>query len=150
MVLLRSSVVMAGLLNMGKAQARWNLGASNTVLVYGAGGMTWSKKAVIIKNAPYTIDKPTTGQAMLRQQFGETAHEAKGVRGLINGLPPAAGIIQERFHPTISSKYPSREAYPSSQRHTIHTVKDLERMIEKGETTGPKLMQTAKVLREFG
>lgn len=125
---------MAGLLNMNGAQARWNLGANNAIKVYGAGGMVWSKKPVIIANAPYTINSPTDGQADVRIQFGETARQTHGMNGKVNGLPAPAAYMQENFHYHSPFASPP-DKYPSKMHHTLHTVEELREKLEKGRTS---------------
>ncbi len=115
MAMLRSSTVMAGLIGIGSATPR-------------------SRKPVLIKNAPYTINTPHKGQAELRIAFGEAAKEAHN-RGQINinGLPGAAGYIEEQTF-NVPDKIP-KDKYPSRMRHTYHTLDELKDMIKGGVAT---------------
>ena len=69
MVKIRASTLVAG---FSGASPMRSLGASALVLK-GSGRMSWSKKSLIIANAPYTIEKPTIGQAETRIHFAGIA-----------------------------------------------------------------------------
>ena len=110
------------------AEPRSQFGAK-TVQIYAPGRMFWSKKGVIIRNAPYTIEAPHLGQIQARINFGEVARRHKGEKGFRDGLP----IIAWHIRNEIKDKYkaPDRmrpEEYPSKIRRTVHTLEDLKRM----------------------
>ena len=127
MTVLKPQVVVAGAFI---PQERRSHASANGVIVAAAGGIRWSKKAIIIKNMPYTAVYPTLGQMEARAHFGEKAKEAAGRHGLVNGLPPVAAYIQEQ----IKGKYRAEDRlnpadYPSKNRRTYHTLAELKQMI---------------------
>lgn len=127
MTVVRGDILIAGVVSGGKAMARWQRGAK-FMQIYAPGRMFWSKKPIIMRNAPFTIESPHLGQIQVRVQFGELAKTIKGQHGFRNGLPLAAATIQERLR---GWKAPDRmvpEEYPSKLKHTIHTIEELKRM----------------------
>jgi hypothetical protein len=128
MTLLRgSTLVSAALAATGGAEARWRIGAK-AVQIYSPGGVWWSKKSVIIRNAPFTIESPHLGQIQGRINFGEIASRHKGEKGFREGLPIIAYYIKAE---RTGFKSPDRmrpEDYPSKKLHTVHTVEQLKRM----------------------
>ena len=73
-MLLRPQTVMAG---AGAPTSRKNLAVSGVQLV-SAGGMSWSKKPVFLRNAPYTAVPPHVGKIEGRIAFAQAAHAANG------------------------------------------------------------------------
>jgi hypothetical protein len=137
MVKIRASTLVAG---FSGASPMKSLGASALVLK-GSGRMSWSKKALIIANAPYTIEKPTLGQAETRIHFGNIASRAKGARGLdpATGLPGAAGAIAKAMGGYRAAHSMPKESYPS-RRGGYHTVQQLQGMVQRalgGGRTAP-------------
>jgi len=127
MVLARPQVILAA---AGKPMPRNAIGAAG-LQIYGRGGMFWSKKAVIIRNAPYTIESPHIGQIETRIQFGEIAKAAKGQRGFRDGLPVAAYTVREGMRGFRAPSRMPEEAYPSKTRSSFHTLEDLKTMLEQ-------------------
>jgi hypothetical protein len=131
-----STVVAAALAAAGKAEARWQMGAK-AIQIYTPGGMYWSRKLVILRNAPYTIESPHLGQIKLRKLFGKLAREAKaqGLKGIKEGLPAVAWYIHTNLpkHPdkaAIEAVKMKPEDYPSRKYRTVHTLEQLE-VLEK-------------------
>ncbi|MEM3580832.1 MAG: hypothetical protein QXQ64_06155 [Candidatus Bathyarchaeia archaeon] len=123
MVLVRASTF--GQMLVGGATPRALIGASGIVLAQ-RGRMTWSKKSVIAKNAPYTIEAPHPRQIEMRIAFGTIASQAKGSRGLdtATGLPHAAARIKAAKG-TFSLTKP--KAPPT--RKSFHTIEELKKML---------------------
>lgn len=124
MVKVRASTILTA---YGKAVPMSSVGAS-ALQVYGAGGMTWSKKTVILRNAPYTIENPHLGQIEARLHFARLASRAKGSKGLDpeTGLPQAAAMIHKSMKGYRADHRLPEEAYPSKVRRTYHTAAELE------------------------
>jgi len=127
MVLLRPQTLLAA---FGKPMPRSAIGAKG-VQIYGPGAMSWSKKALIIRNAPYTIESPTLGQIEVRLTFADIAHQARGMRGLRNGLPGAASFVQEALRGYRAADRLEPEEYPSKVKRSFHTEEELRRMLEE-------------------
>ncbi|MGC8569498.1 MAG: hypothetical protein ACP5LW_05790 [Nitrososphaeria archaeon] len=126
MVLVLASKLMAA---ASGAVPRSGYSAANAVQIYGPGRMSvWSGKAIIIRNAPFTINYPSPKQLEVRIKFGEIAQQAKGQTGLVNGLPPAAALIHERAGEiaAAAASAPSRVI----GKRTFHTLEQLKRMRE--------------------
>ena len=126
MVKVRLGALLSGTRPMNKTGA-------NAVQIYGAGGMTWSKKPVIMRNAPYTIEHPHLGQAETRIHFGEIAQRHKGETGLIEGLPAVAWHIQNDMKHYHAEDAMPKDMYPSKE--SFHTIDELRSYVEetKGE-----------------
>ena len=146
MTMLPASLALGGLINSNGVYKRWQLGSQNAVQIYGKGAMVWSTKDVILRKPPYTINEPTAGQADVRRQFGITAQGFKGDTGTINGLPAVAFDMQQNFHYKSPFSLPP-EQYESRSRHTLHTLEQLQAMIEKKKTSTVPAMSQARVLR---
>jgi len=120
---------------MSGAVPRSKIGASG-VIVHGTGRMTWARKSLVIKNAPYTIESPTQGQIERRLTFAAAASRARGQRGLgPHGLPPAAEATMGTRGQTSPSRL-AKEAYPSVRRRSFHTAAQLQGMASR-RTAGP-------------
>ena len=126
-MLLRPQTIVAA---FGSASPRNAIGAKG-VQIYAPGGMHWSKKALIMRNAPYTIENPTLGQIETRLTFADIASRAKGERGFIDGLPAVAYRIREAMTGYRAADRMDPEAYPSKIKRTFHTAEDLRAMLEK-------------------
>jgi len=126
-VFVRGDTIVAGVISGGKAMARWQRGAKG-LQIYAPGRMFWSKKAIITRNPPYTIESPHLGQVQVRIQFGEIASTVKGQHGFRMGLPLAAATVKERLKGWKAPDRMAPEEYPSKLKHTIHTVEELKRM----------------------
>jgi hypothetical protein len=127
MALLRASVVMAGTFGQGSTTARRNLGASNALVI--SATPFWSKRPAVIKNAPYTIDHPSRAQLDIRIKFGDLAVEAHNTRQVnLYGLPGAAGYIQQKLTNAHGAGALPKGQWPSSQKHTLHTLAELKKM----------------------
>ena len=101
---------------------------SRAIQIHGPGRMTWSRKSLIMKNAPYTIESPTMGQIDTRVNFGLAAGAARGKRGLDpeTGLPPAAAETARKVA-GFKSRYSLDPAnYPSKVRGSFHTLAELQ------------------------
>ena len=130
MVKVRLGALLSGTRPMNKTGA-------NAVQIYGAGGMTWSKKPVIMRNAPYTIEHPHLGQAETRIHFGEIAQKYKGEKGLIEGLPAVAWHI----HDEIYHKYHAEDAMPEDMypsKESFHTIDQLRSYVESAKRKGAR------------
>ena len=127
MVKVRLTALMAGTRPMNKTGA-------SAVQIYNPGGMTWSKKPIIVRNAPYTIEHPHLGQAETRIHFGEIAERYKGEKGLIEGLPAVAYHIKEEMKGYRASDSMPVEAYPS--KGSFHTIDQLRRYVEERKRAG--------------
>ena len=127
MVLVRPQVLLAA---FGKAMPRSAIGAKG-VQIYSPGAMSWSKKGLIVRNAPYTIESPTLGQIETRLTFADIAHQARGMRGLRNGLPGAASFIQDAMRGYRAADSLAPEEYPSRVKRSFHTEEELRRMLEE-------------------
>lgn len=125
MVKVRGSTILAA---ASGAQPMNKTGA-NAIQVYGAGGMFWAKKPLILRNAPYTIEKPHLGQAETRVHFAEIAHKYKGETGFIEGLPAVAWHIKQEMTGYRASDAMPKEYYPS--KSSYHSEEELRRYIEK-------------------
>jgi len=127
-MILRNSTLFAGIFRAaGAAEARWQFGAK-TVQIYAPGRMFWSKKAVIIRNAPFTIEAPHLGQIQTRINFGEIARRNKGAKGFQDGLPAVAYAVKTGMTGYRAPDRLREEEYPSKKQHTLHTVEELKRM----------------------
>jgi len=71
-------VYLSSVVSEGVGSPRGKPGA---LVVARAGGITWSTKPIIIKNAPRTIWYPTDRQAAVRYVFGMTAINTQGITG---------------------------------------------------------------------
>jgi len=128
MALIRAQTFFAGV--TGQADPRNRIGAKG-IQVYGAGGMFWSKKSVIIRNAPYTIESPHLGQIETRLTFADIAKDAKGCRGFEDGLPCVAARIKSAMKGYRSADRMPEDMYPSRVKPSFHTVDELRAMLEK-------------------
>jgi len=133
MALLRASVVMAGTFGQGSVTPRRNLGASNALVI--SATPYWSKRPAVIKNAPYTIDNPSTAQLDIRIKFGDLAKEAHNTGQIrLFGLPGAAGYIQEKLTNAHGMGALPKGQWASSQRHTLHTLEELKKRAGRAGT----------------
>jgi len=140
MALLRASVVMAGTFGQGSTTARRNLSASNALVI--SATPYWSKRSAVIKNAPYTINNPSTAQLDIRIKLGDAAKEAHNTGQVnINGLPGAAGYVQQKLTGTRGAGALPKGMWASSKRHTLHTLEELKRMAGRAGsvTTTPQM-----------
>ena len=140
MTMLPASLVLGGLINSNGIYKRWQLGSQNSIQIYGKGAMVWSKKDVILRKPPYTINMPTGNQAYVRVQFGEAARREKNARGVINGLPAVAAALHEmKEHGLLNLKSPNTnpELWESKKHHTLHTIEQLRKYIEEQKTATP-------------
>jgi len=126
-MLVRPQTILAG---MGKALPRNAIGAKG-IQLYSPGAMFWSKKSLIARNAPYTIESPHLGQIEVRLQFASVAHEAKGRTGFEDGLPVVAAHIRRAMTGYRAADRMPEEAYPSKTKPCFHTEEDLRRMLEE-------------------
>lgn len=136
MVMVRGSTFISSVFRGITAEPRWQFG-SKAMQIYAPGGMWWSKKSIIARNAPFTIDSPHLGQAEGRVNFGEVALTAKGSKGFKEGLPIVAYTVKERV---IGYKAPDRmspEDYPSKKFHTVHTLAELKRIVREKKKVAP-------------
>lgn len=126
---LRASTFLVGGLAAagGSAEARWQMG-SQSIQVYAPGGMFWSRKALIFRNAPYTINNPHLGQIEVRVRFGEIAKAHAGSKGHVEGLPAVAYYVKRELTGFKSPDRLSEADYPSRKFHTIHTLEQLKRL----------------------
>lgn len=140
MVLIRGSTFIMGALAGKTAEPRWQFG-SKSVQIYTPGGMFWSRKAVIVRNAPYTIDNPHLGQIQARIHFGEIARRHKGEKGFREGLPIIAYHVKREMSGFRAPDSMRPEDYPSRKFRTVHTLEELKRMErekrEKARVPGP-------------
>jgi len=134
MVLVRPQTVIAG---CGKALPRNAIGAKG-LQIYSPGAMFWSKKSLIVRNAPYTIESPHLGQIETRLTFGNIAKEHKGEKGFIDGLPVIAYRIREAMKGYRAADRMDPEEFPSRVKPSFHTLEDLKKMLEeKAEARAP-------------
>lgn len=129
-MMLRASTLLSGL--GGGAQPRASMG-SKAVQILAPGRMTWSRKGIILRNAPYTIESPTMGQIDTRVNFGTAASAARGKRGLDpeTGLPPAAAETARKVA-GFKSRYSLDPAnYPSKVRGSFHTLAELRAALSR-------------------
>lgn len=131
-MLLRAETFLSGVLRQESATPRDKVGAK-AVQVYSAGRMVWSKKPIIIRNAPHTIENPTLGQMEIRIKFGELAKEAKGCIGLDDGLPCVAKYIKDNKDKLKTQYSLPKEEYPSRVKRSFHTLDELKKMFEKAK-----------------
>jgi len=124
-MLLRPNVVFAA---AGTALPRNKLGACG-IQAYSPGGMFWSKKALILRNAPYTIENPHAGQIEARLNFGDHAQANAGARGFERGLPKVAARLQDALSGYRAAHRMDPSEYPSRQRG-FHTMEDLDKMLK--------------------
>ena len=125
-MLLRPNVVFAA---AGTALPRNKLGACG-IQAYSPGGMFWSKKSLILRNAPYTIENPHTGQIEARLNFGDHARANAGARGFERGLPKVAARLQDALSGYRAPDRMSPEEYPSRQGG-YHSMEELKAMLER-------------------
>ena len=126
-MLLRPQTLIAG---FGKALPRNAIGAKG-VQIYSPGGMFWSKKALIVRNAPYTIESPHLGQIETRLTFGDIARSARGCRGFEDGLPCVAARIRQAMTGYRAADRLPEDQYPSKVKRSFHTMEELRRMLEE-------------------
>ena len=127
-MLVDANIVIPALFGKGKTVARWQIGG-RAFQFYAPGGMWWSKKGIIARKAPYTIDNPHPGQIETRIHFGEIARKYEGAKGFVEGLPVVAWHIKDEMS---GYKAPSRmdpKDYPSKKFHTVHTLEQLKAML---------------------
>ena len=132
-MLLRSQVLFAA---AGAPQPRNKLGAVG-IQIYPPGGMHWSKKTLIIRNPPYTIENPHLGQIQARLNFGDHARMNAGATGFERGLPKVAARLQDALKGTKMANSMDPRNYPSRQRG-LHTMDDLKVMLEKKKREAEK------------
>jgi hypothetical protein len=98
------------------------------------GGVTWAEKEAWLRNPPYTAANPTPGQLEVRIKFGETAHTAKGTRGLRaitkgkktgKKVPGAAAVIAEAMTGYLAPSREDPSRWESRLRRTLHTLEEL-------------------------
>ena len=130
-MLLRPQTIIAG---YGNALPRNNIGAKG-VQIYGPGGMFWSKKALIMRNAPYTIEAPHLGQIETRLNFADIAKSARGCRGFEDGLPCVAARIRQAMRGYRAADSLPKDQYPSRVKPSFHTVDELRIMLEEKART---------------
>ena len=123
MTLVRPQVILAA--TSEKPEPRARLAITGLQLVH-AGKMTWSKKAIFIRNVPFTAVAPTPRQAAARYILGRIASRAKGTKGLVEGLPPAAAQVKKAWEERRAQLEQALAQIPSVriERRTIHTVED--------------------------
>ena len=127
MVLVRGSTFISAVFRGITAEPRWQFGAK-AMQVYAPGGMFWSRKSIIARNAPYTIESPHLGQIQARINFGEVARRHKGEKGFKEGLPIIAYHIKSEMTGYKAPDSMRPEDYPSKKFHTVHTLEELKRM----------------------
>lgn len=98
--------------------------ASVGVQIVNAGGMSWSKKRVFLRNQNYRAFFPTEAQRNVRIAFGEIGLGSKGSKGLTEGLPGAAASIRMKMKNTAGSYGPPTRM----ERKTFHTLEELKAM----------------------
>ena len=131
-MLLRPQTVLAA---HGKPMPRNRIG-SKGIQIYAPGGVTWSKKAIIFRNAPYTIENPTDGQIEVRLKFAEVAESAKGCRGPVDGLPCVAAKMAKSVSEGGLYGFEAEDRKPPEQwrsktHPSFHTAEELRRMLEE-------------------
>ncbi len=126
-MLLRPQTLIAG---FGKPMARNQIGAK-AVQIYAPGRMSWSKKSLIVRNAPYTIEDPTLAQIETRLTFADVAKDAAGCSGLVDGLPCVAAAIRRTMKDYRAADTKPKEEWESRQKPSFHTVEDLKKMLEE-------------------
>lgn len=105
---------------------------STSLQIVSKGRVRWAKKMFWLRNAPYTVGPYAhDGQIEWRLKFAEAAHQAKGEKGLKDGLPPAAYHVREKLTGKKASKRMSPEEYPSKIRRTAYTAEDLKAIAKK-------------------
>jgi hypothetical protein len=156
MVLVRTAT-LAGLTQAGVA-SRYTVAPRHSIIAFGGmqlvrqGRVSWTDKAMWLRNAPYTALFPWPGQAEWRKKFGETARTTKGrtgkatytIKGRTNPrkgqtvtLPTPAALIGEALAGQQATKrFPSPKEYPSRKRRTYHTMEELDAFIT-GAAAGP-------------
>jgi len=139
MVLVAVGKILTGSGNIPPAKTIGSKG----IQIYSPGNMTWCKKSVILRNAPYTIDNPHPGQIETRLHFGSIASKGKHMKGLDpeTGLPASAAIVsREMLNFTAPNRMPE-SAYPTASGNYashVHSRAQLEAMLRKklSEKTG--------------
>lgn len=131
MALVRSAAIVSGLLGAGGAVPRSALGAQNSFQIVGAGGMYWSKKAVFLKNSPFTIEHPHDGQVEIRSDFGHAAQGAAGRSWRGEALPAAAALIKSALNGKQEPHRMNPQNYPSVLKHTYHTLEQIDELKAK-------------------
>jgi len=126
-LLLRPQTIIAG---YGKALPRNAIGAKG-VQIYGPGAMFWSKKALIMRNAPYTIESPHLGQIETRLTFADVASSARGCRGFEDGLPCVAARVRAAMRGYRAADSMPEDQYPSKVKPSFHTAEELRAMLEE-------------------
>jgi len=145
MTVIRGQVLLAG--TSEKLDPRHRITVSG-VQVVRSGGMWWAKKPAFLRNIPWTAVSPHLGQLETRIHFGHLAKEAKATGRVgtrtspYRGFVGAAGYIQETMKGYRAADRMDPEEYPSRRRRTIHTLEELERMLE--EKTGRPLPAPAR------
>ena len=122
-MLVKPGVLLAA--GMGVGMSRPQLSSMGIQIIR---PVAWSKKALVLRNQPFTAVHPTVGQMDVRIKFGETAHSLKGTTGKINGIPAVAYKMGEAMRGFHASKIMSKEEYT---RGTAHTVEQLRAMRAK-------------------
>jgi hypothetical protein len=130
-MLLRGSTFISSVFaGTGAAEPRYRFGAK-AVQIYSPGGMVWSKKPLIVRNAPYTIEAPHLGQLEIRERFGDTARAHKGEKGFREGLPAIAYYIKTELRGKVVPDRMAPEDYPSKKFRTFHTLEQVKRMLRE-------------------
>ena len=126
-MLMRPQTILAA---HGKPMPRSKIGATG-IQIYAPGGVTWSKKAIIFRNAPFTIENPYLGQIEIRLSFADAANQAKGCRGLVDGLPCVAAHVRDVLTGVREADSLPPEEYESRKHPCFHTAEELRKMLEE-------------------
>jgi len=105
---------------------------STSLQIVSKGRVRWAKKMFWLRNAPYTVGPYAhDGQIEIRLFFARAAKQAKGEKGLKDGLPPAAYHVKAKVTGYKAPHGMSPEEYPSKIRRTAYTAEDLEAIARK-------------------
>ncbi len=98
--------------------------------------MYWSTKSVFLKNSPYTIEHPHDGQVEIRSEFGHAAQTAAGKSWRGEAMPAAAAAVKAALDGKQMPHRMNPEKYPSVNKHTYHTLAQIDELKAKIGTSG--------------
>lgn len=126
MTVVRGSVFVAGAQML--MPPRQQMAATSMILKRAP---SWSRKAAIFANMPYTAVYPHTGQMQGRIHFGSIARRHRGVKGFEEGIPVIAARVRSEHKGYRAPDALPREAYPSRVRIRMGVLETRLRAVGK-------------------
>jgi len=143
-----TEVHLASVVGEAEGSARGKAGA---LVLARPGGIKWTKKTIIIRNAPWTVWHPHIRQAAMRYLFGLVGSYTKGVKGTTTlpedghripagtTVPKPTAIVQVALKRQVDrylSGFPKHEGKP---KYHVHGVGQLENEIRSKNFTPPSV-----------